>query len=298
MLVNKLGEFGLIERIKKTIKTDESVVKGIGDDCAVIKLDKYNYGLFTCDMLVESVDFKPQDEPYLIGRKAVAVSMSDIAACGGLPRYCLVSLGIPKDTSVDKIDKIFYGIRSLSRIFKTNIVGGDISSSPVLTIDVSMWGIVEKKRLVLRNGAARGDMIFVTGRLGDSISGRHLKFIPRIKEARFLVENFKVNAMIDISDGFAQDLGHILKESNVGAIIYEDLLPKYRKSTSLESMLYGGEDYELLFTLPIGEAKKLLSSKLSIFTPVGHITHNRFDLRLIDRKCRVKKIPFRGFRHF
>lgn len=224
-MINKLGEFGLIERIKKTIRNDSSVIKGPGDDCAVTKLDGKNYQLLTCDMLAEGVDFTRKDDPYLVGRKAIAVCLSDIAACAGLPRHCLISLGLPRNTSVNLVDKLFRGMRDIAKKYSVNIVGGDLSRARQIIINVSMCGVVEKKNLVLRNGAKKADIIFVTGTLGGSIFLKHLEFTPRLKEARYLVKNFKVNSMIDISDGLLQDLGHILDSSNAGAMIYEDLIP-------------------------------------------------------------------------
>jgi len=296
--LTKIGEFGLIKRFKKLIKLDSSVIKGTGDDCAVIKFDQDNYLLFTCDMLVEGVDFRQDDLPYLIGRKSLAVSVSDIAACAGIPHYCLISLGVPKKTSVEFIDAVFKGMLDIAKKYKINIVGGDLSSAPRLTIDVSMLGVVEKKRLVLRSGAEIGDIIFVTGELGGAIRGKHLNFIPRIKEARFLVKNFKVNAMIDISDGLAQDLGHILEESEVGAIIHEDLIPLSKQACDSKDALYMGEDFELLFTLSSKEAKKLYAKRLINFKPIGEVTAKRYGLRMIDRIGKEKMIPPRGFTHF
>ena len=295
--ITKIGEFGLIERIKKFIQTDATVVKGLGDDCAVLKLDKNNYQLFTCDMIVEGTDFRLRDSPYLIGRKALAVSISDIAACAGLPRYCLVSLGLPKNTSVEFIDKLLKGILDLAKKYKINLVGGDLSRARQLTIDISMLGIVEKKYLCLRSKARVGDIIFVTGELGGSILVKHLRFTPRLKEARFLVKNFPVNAMIDISDGLTQDLGHILKESAKGAIIYADLIP-VNKQASLKDALYMGEDFELLFTLSPCQAKKLFLRGLTNFRPIGEITHKKYGLRLVDKKGREKIIKPKGFQHF
>lgn len=298
MLLSKLGEFGLIERFKKLIKTDTSVIKGIGDDCAILKFDKNRFLLFSADMLVEGVDFKSNEKPYLIGRKALAVCISDIAACAGNPRYCLISLGMPKKTSVEFIDKLLKGILSLAKIYKINIVGGDLSRSRQLTINVSILGIVEKKNLLLRSGAKIGDLIFVTGELGGSILGKHLRFTPRIKEARFLVKNFKVNSMIDISDGLAQDLSHILEESKKGAIIYEGLIPISKQALDLKDALYGGEDFELLFTLGRKEAIKLYQKKLSNFKAIGKITPAKYGLRLVDRKGKEKQLSLRGFQHF
>lgn len=298
MSLTDIGEFGLIERFRKAIKLDSSVVKGSGDDCAVIKFDKNNYLLFTCDMIVENVDFLTHDKQEYIGRKALAVSLSDIAACGGIPRYCLVSLGIPKGMSLKKIDKISRGMFGLAKEYKVNIVGGDLSRANCLTIDISMLGTVEKKYLCTRDGARPGDIIFVTGDLGGSIRGKHLEFTPRLKEARFLVKNFKVNSMIDISDGLTQDLGHILRESRAGAIIYEDLIPISQDARSLEEALFMGEDFELLFTLSCVEAKKLLDKRLNKFRPIGEIVERKYGLRLIDKRNRERMVKPKGYRHF
>jgi len=298
MLISKTGEFGLIERFKKLIKTDASVIKGSGDDCAVLKLDAENYRLFTCDMIVENVDFTLKDTPYLIGRKAIAVSVSDIAACAGLPCHCLVSLGIPKGTTVEFVDKLLKGMLCVAKEYKINLVGGDLSRAKELVIDVSMLGLVEKENLVLRSGAKCGDVIFVTGSLGGSILGKHLKFTPRVKEARFLVKNFKVNSMIDISDGLIQDLGHILKESSVGAILYEDLIPVSKQARSLNDALYMGEDFELLFTLSRAESKKMFSKCRNHFRPIGEISDRISGIKLIDKKGREKILKPGGYRHF
>jgi len=298
MLLKQIGEFGLIEKFKKLIRTDSSVIKGSGDDCAVLKFDKQNYQLLTCDMLVEDVDFTRKDSPYLIGRKSVAVSISDIAACSGKPRYCVISLGLPLNTRLEFIKKLFKGMLEISKKYKINIVGGDLSRSSKVIINVSMLGEVEKKYLTLRSGARPGDIIFVTGSLGGSILGKHLKFIPRLKEARFLSRNFKVNAMIDISDGLAQDLGHILKESNVGAVIYEDLVPLSKAASGLPSALNDGEDFELLFTLPRTLASKLLKMKRAGFRPIGEIMAKDYGFKLIDNNKRAVNVKSKGFKHF
>jgi thiamine-monophosphate kinase len=298
MLVTELGEFGLIERFKKSIKTDSSVIKGSGDDCAVIAFDNKRYQLLTCDMIAEGVDFTIKDSPYFIGRKALAVSVSDIASCSGLPCYCLISLAMPRNTSVEFVDKLFKGMLSIAKEYNINIVGGDISSARQLIIDVSMSGIVEKRYLTLRSGAKIGDIIFVTGELGGSIRGKHLRFKPRLKEARFLAKNFKVNSMIDISDGLASDLGHILEQSSVGALIYEDLIPVSKEAYGLSEALYMGEDFELLFTVSRKEAKKILGKRLNNFKPIGEIIERRFGLRLIDKRNKERIIKPEGFRHF
>lgn len=298
MLLSKLGEFGLIKKFKRAIKLDASVIKGTGDDCAVLKFSRDKYQLFTCDMLVEGVDFRNDERPYLIGRKAIAVSISDIAACGGIPQYCLVALGMPGSTPVEFINKLFKGMLGIAKKYKINLVGGDLSRADKITIDVSMLGQVEKKYLSLRSGARTGDIIFVSGSLGGSISGKHLKFTPRLKEARFLVKNFRPTAMIDISDGLAQDLGHILEESNAGAVIYEGLIPLSRQAKGLGDALYCGEDFELLFTLSPLEAKRVLKKNPFLFQPIGEIAKKKYGLRMVDKRGREKIIRARGFRHF
>jgi thiamine-monophosphate kinase len=298
MLLSQLGEFGLIDKFKKMIRLDPSVIKGTGDDCAVLKLDKHRYQLFTCDMLVEGVDFHYEENPCLIGRKSLAVSISDIAACGGLPRYCLASLGMPGDTSVEFVNKLIRGMLDIAKKYKINIVGGDLSRSGRLVIDISMLGIVEKRCLVLRSGAKIGDKIFVTGSLGGSILGRHLSFVPRIEEARLLVKKFKLNSMIDISDGLAQDLGHILTESKVGAIIYQELIPINKQAKGLADALYSGEDFELLFTLSHKESKKIIKNKSLQVQPIGEIVDKNFGFRMVDKSGKEKIIQPKGFRHF
>lgn len=297
MQINKIGEFGLIERFRRRIKTGRSVIVGSGDDCAVLDFNKHSFQLFTCDMLVAGVDFLAKEDLRLVGRKAVAVSISDIASCGGLPRHCLVSLGIPVKTCVESLDKLFNGMYEMAKKYKINIVGGDISRAKQLVIDVSMLGEVEKRNLVLRKGAREGDIIFVSGALGGSISGKHLRFSPRLKEARFLVNNFRVNSMIDISDGLAQDLYHILKINKVGAILFEPEIPLSKEAAGLNDALFSGEDFELLFTMSVKEAKRLLNRKAFNFKPIGEITGGS-GLRLIDKNNKVRILEPAGFRHF
>ncbi len=303
MLVKALGEFRLIERFRKRIRPDSSVVVGSGDDCAVLKFDKRRYQLFTCDMIVENVDFTLKDNPYLIGRKAVAISISDIASSSGLPRHCVISIGMPKNTPVKFIDRIFEGMLDICREYNINIAGGDLSLSSRIVIDVSMLGLVEKKNLTLRSSARIGDYIFVTGELGGSILGKHLKFTPRIREARFLAENFKVNAMIDISDGLVQDLRHILKQSKVGAVIYGELIPLSPQARNLSDALKSGEEFELLFTLSQKEAKRFLSKKTVNFKLIGEVVDKKYGFKLIDEAGIIKDINLKGksltgFTHF
>jgi thiamine-monophosphate kinase len=290
MRLKEIGEFGLIKRFQEQIKTDRSVFKGSGDDCAVLKLDNADYELFTCDMIIEGVDFRKTDNLKDVGRKALAVSISDIAACGGIPRHALVSLGLPKNMLVRQVDLLAKGLFDLAREYKINIVGGDISRSDKLIIDVSMLGEVEKDKLCLRRGARYGDIIMITGSLGGSIKGKHLKFNPRLDEARFLVNNFKIHSMIDISDGLIQDLGHILKQSSCGAVLYESLIPLSKEAKGVEEALCSGEEFELLFTAPRDQASKIIKSSKYHFRVIGEVMPESFGLRLIDHKSRYSKL--------
>lgn len=288
----------MIQNIRNKARVDSSVVKGIGDDCAVLKYSRDKYQLLTCDMLVEGVDFKPQEDPYLVGRKSLAVSLSDIAACAGYPHCALVSLGLPRNKPVKWVEDFFRGIIDLAREFKVNIVGGDLSRAPKVCINTTLEGFVEKKNLILRNGAETEDIIFVSGRLGGSISGRHLRFTPRIKEARFLAQRFKPTAMIDITDGLLQDLSHILIESNAGALLYEEMIPLSREAGSVKDAFYGGEDFELLWTLKPSQAEKLEKSGAKGFTAIGRITAKSGGLKVIGRNNKKYKPLIKGFSHF
>jgi thiamine-monophosphate kinase len=297
MLISQLGEFGLIEHFRKFIKTDASVIKGSGDDCAVLSYDKTRYQLFTCDMMVEDVDFTLKHKPYLIGRKALAIQISDIASCAGIPCHCLISMAVSSRTNLKFIDELFKGMRDIAREYKINIVGGDISRSKKLVIDVSMLGTVKIKNLLLRSGAQPGDILFVSGTLGGSIRGKHLTFTPRLKESAFLVKNFKLHSMMDISDGLVQDLNHILKQSRVGAVLYEDLIP-ISKGSNMQEALTMGEDFELLFTMPKNEAKRLLKKGLKGFKPIGEIVARNMGLNLVNKNGYARPLKIKGYQHF
>jgi len=302
MNLKQIGEFGLINRIAKDIKTDKSIIVGVGDDAAVLEYSRKEYLLLTCDMLVEDVHFLRKANPADIGWKAVCCSVSDIAAMGGEPKWLVVSIGLPKNLTVKYIDGIYSGIKKAASKFNVNIVGGDTVSAAKLTIDVAMIGIVRKQDIKLRSGARLGDAIFVTGALGNAVkSGRHLRFIPRLKEAEILVNNFKVHSMMDISDGLSGDLRHILEMSKVGAIIYEKYLPKAKGATT-ESALAEGEDFELLFTASKKEARRIIENFQRMSntkaTCIGEIIKPGFGLIMIDKNKRPVQIKPKGYDHF
>jgi len=298
MFLKDIGEFGLIKRFQQKIKVDGRVIWGSGDDCAVLKYNKTHDQLFTCDMIMEGVDFYKTTPLELVGRKALGISISDIAACGGIPVHAVVALGLPKRMQVSQIDRLAKGLFGLARKFKINIVGGDISASEKLIIDVSMLGLVKKSNLLLRRGAKPGDLLMVTGEFGGSIKGKHLNFIPRLKEAQFLVNNFKINAMIDVSDGLAADLGHILEQSSVGAVLYESLIPLSRQAKDAQSALCSGEEFELLFCASRNQASRIIKSTPYRFKVIGEIMPRSFGLRLINYKNSYARFKPKGYRHF
>ena len=303
MRIKDIGEIGLIDRISRKVHLDRSVVKGIGDDTAVIKWTSNKYMLATCDMLIEDVHFKRgRATPFQVGWKALARNISDIAAMGGVPKYALVSVGLDPNLPVSFADGIFEGVNALAKKFNVNIVGGDTSRSKKIVIDISLIGEVEKKNVALRSGARAGDAIFITGFLGGSIKGKHLNFTPRLDEARALVKNFRINSMIDISDGLLIDLGRVLGASSAGALVYEDLIPVSRDAVSFEKAVTDGEDFELLFTMPDKEAERFMKSyllKLKIpVSLIGEITSKKHGYRLIGSDWKEKRVAKKGFLHF
>ena len=275
MNVSDLGEFGLIDRIRKYAPINAGVIKGIGDDTAVLRHTKDKYLLFTTDMLVEGTHFTCRMGGTAIGHKALACSISDIAAMGGAPTHAVVSLGVAPKIPVRFVEDIYKGMAVLAKRFGVSIVGGDTVRSDKAMINVALLGEVAKKHLVTRSGAKSGDWIFVTGTLGRSLAtGKHLNFTPRLKEAWFLVKNFKPSAMIDISDGLAGDLNHILKASKVGARLWDNAVP-LTKGATLTQALTDGEDFELLFTLKESDAMRLLKWSRHSLRSVGIPTEHK-----------------------
>lgn len=333
MQIREIGEFGLIERLKKRTKvSDPSVIKGIGDDCAVIKISDNQFLLLTCDLLLEGVHFNlAYTDSYHLGKKALAVSLSDVAAMGGIPRFYLVSLGLPSYLNLKFIESLYQGMEEVAQEFEISLIGGNISSSQKLLIDVTLLGETKPREIIYRNGAQAGDTIFVTGTLGNSalgltllkskmkvkdnrgfqkLKGRYLSPHPRVREGRFLTTHRIATAMIDISDGLILDLKHILKESVKGAEVWLDKIPlspefiKYSeiyKGNRSDLALTGGEDYELLFTVPPKRLKRLnqLSRQLSLpLTMIGKITREKGKVRLLKKDGKEHRIKREGFCHF
>ncbi|MDO8603253.1 MAG: thiamine-phosphate kinase [Candidatus Omnitrophota bacterium] len=300
MRLKDLGEFNFINRISKTIKLSSRVIKGIGDDAAVLRHTKDKYLLFTADMLVEGKHFHKGAKAGLVGGKALSCSVSDIAAMGGVPKFAVISIGLPGSLGLKYADGIYKGIKKAADRFGVDLVGGDTVGSEKIIINIALTGEVEKKSLALRSNAEENDAIFVTGNIGGSIKLKHLNFTPRLKEARFLVKNFTVNSMIDISDGLLADLGRILKESGKGAIIYESAIPVSKNALGFDSAVRDGEDFELIFTLPESSAcrlKKFWPFKTKI-SEIGRICSFRKGFFLVRKNGKSERIKPAGFTHF
>ncbi|MBN1870136.1 MAG: thiamine-phosphate kinase [Candidatus Omnitrophica bacterium] len=299
MRLSDLGEFGLIDRIRKQVKGLSAGVVGIGDDAAVVPLSSGKYLLLTTDMLVEGVHFTLAMPARGIGHKAIASSVSDIAAMGGVPKYAVVSLAVPPSLPCPVVSQMYQGMIMAARKFGVEIVGGDTVKGQKVIINVALTGEVKKNEVVYRHGARAGDRIFVTGPLGRSLkSGRHLRFVPRVLESQYLVKRHKPTAMIDISDGLVADLGHILAESRVGAVIEGRAVPR-RREASLKEALYDGEDFELLFTLSPSKAKGLEKHNKSPFRVyrIGEIVSEGEGLQMRTTGG-LKRLKIKGYTHF
>ncbi len=293
-----VSELTIIQWMRKNCVCSPSVKTGIGDDTAVLPFNAREDLLLTTDLLVEGTHFTKQTPPDLVGRKALARNLSDIAAMGGTPTCAVVSLGLPKNASTTYVKKVYQGLNRLAKAFSVSIVGGDTVKSRNFVINIALLGTVAKGRAILRSGARAGDHIFVTGPLGGSFkSDRHLTFTPRIAQAQYLLKNFRPTAMIDISDGLAGDLGHLLEESCVGAVIDEEKIPLHR-GVSLKMGLYDGEDFELLFTLRPNQANKLLKQKNKLFFRIGAIIKDQKKLYVRQKNNDIRLINSQGFTHF
>ena len=258
-------------------------------------------------MLIENVHFGIGKMSFTqIGHKALAVNLSDIAAMGGLPRFCLVSLGLPQNLRGEEVDEIYDGILSLAEQYGVKILGGDTNLSPSgLIIDVCLIGEVEPEFLCLRSSAGTGDSIFVTGSLGGAASrlakGEYLPPTPRIKEARAILETGGINAMIDLSDGLAKDLHAITVSSNVGAIVYAENIP-VSPGAQMKLALSGGEDFELLLTVPEGKVGKLLKTipagTGTALTRIGEIVERNRGVSIKKADGKISPLPAEGYDPF
>ncbi len=301
-----LGEFGLIDFFKKkSLKKHPAVLFGIGDDTAILKGSREGDLLFTTDLLIEGKHFRlGEATPFEIGRKAIAVNLSDIAAMGGRPLCAVAALGLPAGLKLSFVLELYRGLEQTSRRFGACLVGGDTNQSDCLVISVAMLGrTFGPGKAVRRSGAKKGDVLFVTGELGGSYrSKKHLRFTPRLKEAEYLVKHFKLGAMMDLSDGLASDLRRLTGESRTGAFISKEAVPISGHARGFDNALSDGEDFELVFTLSPKEAARLACAKvpkgLAKFTPIGKIVDKRFGIKLVRAEGRWEVLPETGFDHF
>jgi thiamine-monophosphate kinase len=338
MSLKALGEFGFIRAMLQRHPLPgpfSSLVVPAGDDACAFKPSAGCDLLATCDLLVEGVHFDLSTiHPWQLGAKALAVSLSDIAAMGGMPRYYLVSLAIPKRRALNQaFFKAFYdGLAAWGSAFGAVLAGGDTTASPhSLVIDISLMGEVEAGRSLLRSGAKVGDRVYVTGALGGSAAGlaclknktasvdknaralavqRHLLPTPRFLAGRYLLTQKFSKCCIDISDGLASEAHHLCQDSSVGMELVAEAIPLHGAATVLASKfrqkaldwaLYGGEDYELLFTVPEDKAQEMeykFNNATGIrLACIGRVTPKGRGLRLLQGKVSKPLLP-KGYNHF
>jgi thiamine-monophosphate kinase len=309
-----VNEFELIQLLTRDLPVNGSVVIGAGDDCAVLEAGAPDQQLlFKTDAVVEGIHFARDTPPEKIGRKALARCLSDIAAMAGTPTAALVTLGLPKDFEAGRIEKIYAGLNALARQHAVAVVGGETTTNPErLWLSISLLGFVPRGKAVLRSGAKAGDAIFVTGELGGSFAGKHLDFAPRLAEARWLAEHFPIHSLMDLSDGLAGDLRHILKASGVGAEILKRAVPVSRAAKlaakagdaakpAFVAALTDGEDFELLFTVAGKQAVSLADAWKEEFSNlrlscIGKIVAGE-GIKLRD-ETGVRSFTAHGYVHF
>ena len=323
-----LSEFGLIKKFKKFFPNRSPHIRlGIGDDTAAVAIGKKNL-LFTCDAVVENVHFDLDYFSFFdVGWRLASCNLSDIAAMGGKPMAAIITLGVRKGLSEKNIFESYQGISTLLSKFNCSIVGGDIVRSGQFFMDMAILGLAGK-RLLTRSGARPNELVVVTGELGRSLLGfkllskakkrtlsvlteKHLRPFPRLFESGFLSSRVKVSSMIDISDGLSSELHHLREQSGVGFVIEEEKLPVHpvliKKTEELglsaaEAALSSGEEYELLFTCPASEEKKLLawhrSHKKVPFTVIGWTMKSPKKILLKKRDGQTTLIRPTGYRHF
>jgi thiamine-monophosphate kinase len=269
--------------------------------------------LFKTDAVVESIHFTPETAPEKIGHKALGRCLSDVAAMAGTPSAALVTIALPRSFDPGFVEAIYNGMNDLARRYGVAIVGGETTTNPGGTlISVALLGFVARGKGILRSGAEAGDAIFVTGELGGSLAGKHLEFEPRLAEARWLAQQFSVHAMLDVSDGLAGDLRHLLAASRVGAELNSASIPVSREARraakagssakpALLAALTDGEDFELLFTVASRDAVPLLDAWRKEFpklplTCIGKIKAGE-GITIRDKQG-VRPLTAHGYMHF
>lgn len=268
-----IGEDALVRRLLLHAPEQDTLLIGPGDDCAVVPRSEAWDTLLKTDVVVESVHFSPGTDPELIGRKALARPLSDIAAMGGIPEHALVTILASSERPVAQLEGIYRGIHQLACRFHIALAGGESSELPHdgLVVNVALTGRVEHGEAFLRSGGQVGDILCVSGRLGGSFaSGRHLLFEPRVELARTLRERLLLpRAAMDLSDGLATDLPRLASACRCGAVIEPSKLPLY-PGCGVKQALCDGEDYELLMSFAPETLPRLLGAGLPL-TPIGQL---------------------------
>ncbi|MEE8574928.1 MAG: thiamine-phosphate kinase [Thermodesulfobacteriota bacterium] len=330
MELKDLGELDFITGLKEGFaETGPRIIKAIGDDTAVTVQDSASYLLTTTDTLTEGVHFSREYfDPFMLGRKALFVSLSDIAAMGGSPLFFLSSITLPASTEERFLRELYLGFKDAATEYNTPLVGGNTTSAPdAITLTTTVVGEVPKGEVVLRSGANEGDAIFVTGILGDSALGlrilssgesavgsedvvsRHLAPAPRLRAGRLLAERGLATAMIDVSDGLVLDLKRLAYDSKVGVEVNVDSIPLsgfFREALAkepelMELALSGGEDYELLFTAPAENraALKEIAKETGVsITEIGRVVEKKRGISIFDKEGNPVKPRRDGYEHF
>ncbi|MBN1532474.1 MAG: thiamine-phosphate kinase [Spirochaetes bacterium] len=311
------GEFALINRLMRRVDGDPSVIKGIGDDCAVLAYTAERHLVVTTDMMVENSHFsRGWFSPFQVGKKLMEVNVSDIVAMGGVPRYAFISIALTRDTEVEYMDELYRGIYASGDKHGVHLIGGDTTHGREIVLNLALIGDVEKDLLCLRSDARPGDLICVTGTLGGNQAGLELllagkgghsiEFLePQCRlagEGQIIARH--ANAMIDVSDGLGSEVRHICEESGVGARIDAGTIPisaEVREAgrtvgkDPIDFALSGGEDFELVFTLP-PDRIDALRTEFTDFTIVGDILPRQEGLFLNKEGKRIDIC--RGYDHF
>jgi len=308
----------LIERVQRITRgrAAKVILRGIGDDCAILRVTPGHHLLVTTDLSIEDVHFRRKWHPAAsVGHRCLARGLSDIAAMGGEPLVCFLSLGLPARLPQKWVDEFFRGFARLARRFRVPLTGGDISAAPKIAADIVVAGQVPAGKAVLRSGARSGDRIYVTGELGASAAilkrlaegqrippaaaRSHFYPEPRLAAARWLRERKLATAMIDLSDGLSVDLGHICDESRVTASVSAGSIPVASGAT-LDLAVHGGEDYELLFTA--GPRARIPARAAGVkITEIGRIQARKdypAVIRILDENGKARILRPQGWEHF
>ena len=295
MKLRDIGEDRLLDRLLSRLSLGKKVLYGPGDDCALVETrDHQNLLVLKADCVVAGVHFLPTANALHVGWKAMMRPLSDFAATSAVPQSALITLIAPEKTTVEWVERLYGGLSRAAKRFKVSIVGGEMSrtAGPV-AISVSVAGFVERNRSVSRQGGKAGDDLFVTGRLGGALKQKHLQFVPRIVESRWLTRNFPIHAMMDLSDGLGADLPRLAKASRVGFAIEMENLP-VASGAKIDNAISEGEDYELLFAISRRERNRLLRSWQKRFPRLLLTRIGSFSRRSTGN---LQPLP-RGYTHF